>query len=169
MTTKISASDLEALRSRPPTVHNGTYTVNSPRGHFTLKLFTVQDGNLAGRRVISLLTGPNNEKDFTAVAFWNDAEHTATVWQRFRGPTSTLLLDGFHWQLVGASAYEQKIAIWCDLVVRGATPERHGYWFGEGYTLLLEGRCVVCNRKLTHPESIQSGIGPDCAAGAPES
>ena len=46
--------------------------------------------------------------------------------------------------------------------------DKHGnrlgtsYWLGDGYTLLLEGRCVRCNRKLTHPESIRLGIGPEC-------
>ena len=33
----------------------------------------------------------------------------------------------------------------------------------EGYTLLRESRCCVCNRKLTVPESIEAGIGPECA------
>lgn len=25
------------------------------------------------------------------------------------------------------------------------------------------GRCLVCSRKLTHPESVAAGIGPVCA------
>jgi hypothetical protein len=32
-----------------------------------------------------------------------------------------------------------------------------------GYRLLVEGTCVRCNRRLTTPESIESGIGPVCA------
>jgi len=33
----------------------------------------------------------------------------------------------------------------------------------KGCTILREGRCIRCNRKLTHPDSILSGIGPECA------
>jgi len=36
-------------------------------------------------------------------------------------------------------------------------------WAEKGYTILGEGRCVRCNRLLTTPESIKSGIGPICA------
>ena len=29
--------------------------------------------------------------------------------------------------------------------------------------VMHEGRCCRCNRALTHPDSIESGIGPECA------
>jgi len=32
-----------------------------------------------------------------------------------------------------------------------------------GFDVYHEGRCGRCGRKLTVPESIESGIGPDCA------
>lgn len=32
-----------------------------------------------------------------------------------------------------------------------------------GVEYLLEGRCIACNRPLTNPESIKTGIGPICA------
>jgi hypothetical protein len=25
------------------------------------------------------------------------------------------------------------------------------------------GRCRICNRRLTHPDSVATGIGPECA------
>lgn len=34
----------------------------------------------------------------------------------------------------------------------------------EKLTFLHEGRCCRCNRKLTHPESILLGAGPECKA-----
>ena len=49
-----------------------------------------------------------------------------------------------------------------DLALRGSTDDRHGYWFGEGYRLDLEAHCVECNRRLTTPDSIRLGIGPEC-------
>lgn len=100
-------------------------------------------------------------------------------------------IDGFHWG-ARWNKVEQKLAIWLDLALRSYTfTERgiellplwitgepyemrdgrlhvngelrgSGHWWHEGYTLLLEGRCIACNRKLTHPESIRLGIGPEC-------
>lgn len=165
MSKSLDAATIAAIRARAPKVHNGTFTVDGgPKaGHFTVKLWTGSTGDFAGKRLLSLLTGPNNETDFKAVAFWDDERQSAVVWRRFRGPSSTGYVDGFNWNRLGWSPYEQKLAIWCDLAVRGAEPDRHGYWYTEGYTLLLESRCCVCNRKLTHPESIEAGIGPECA------
>lgn len=34
---------------------------------------------------------------------------------------------------------------------------------GHQYAVMLSKRCVRCNRKLTNPESIKAGIGPECA------
>lgn len=145
-------------------VHNGTYTVQHEKhGHFTVKLYTKTNGELQGRRILALLVGPDNRTDYRGVAFWDDDAKRAHVWKRFKGPDSHFPIDGNHWQKRGWSAIEQKLAIWSDLALRGTTEERHGFWYGEGYRLLLEGRCVRCNRKLTHPESIRTGIGPECA------
>lgn len=33
----------------------------------------------------------------------------------------------------------------------------------EGYDIHHEGRCCRCGRRLTTPESIKAGIGPECA------
>lgn len=151
-----------------PSVHNGTYTVEHPaNGHFTLKLYTVRRGELEGRRILAMLVGPDNQNNYRGVAYWLDTLPLVTVWKRFRGPDSRLRIDGYQWQGgdngLGLSTIEKKLCIWADLAIRGATEERHGYWFEAGYRLHLAGHCVVCNRKLTHPDSIKSGIGPTCA------
>lgn len=143
-----------------PNVHHGTYTIqHATRGHFTLKLYTVTTGSpdFVGKRIIALLVGPDNTSNYRGVAFWNDEERFASCWRRFQG-TRHVHLDGKHWQPDGLSSTQNKLCIWADLVNRGA----EGYWGQEGYTLLLEGRCSVCNRKLTTPESIELGIGPKC-------
>lgn len=162
-----------------PKVHNGTYTVDHPdRGHFTVKLYTAQDGSLAGNRLLALLVGPDNVSDYKPVAFWDDAAHTVRVWRRFgsdRDP-ATHPIDGYNWS-PRWSPVEQKLAIWCDLATRGYAPssqgltakpdgERGSYWHAEGYRMLLEGRCSVCNRPLTDPDSIRLGIGPTCGGRA---
>lgn len=145
-------------------VHNGTHTVSSPKGgHVTIKLHTAKKGALEGKRIISILIGPNNETDYTPVAFWNDKDQVANVWKKHKHPMSRLRIDGYHYparhEMNMVREIELKLAIWASLAVR----EDKGYWYKEGYRLLLEGRCVVCNRKLTDPESIETGIGPVCA------
>jgi len=148
-----------AAVTNAPNVQNGTYTVSHPtQGHFTLKVYTVLKGDLIGKRIVSLLVGPDNTTNYRGVAFWDDARKKATVWRRHRGPDSNLPIDGFHFQKTGWSAIETKLAIWVDLAVRAAD----GFWTGEGYELQHAGRCVICNRKLTDPESIRLGIGPKC-------
>jgi hypothetical protein len=150
----------------PPNVHNGTFTVShQERGHFTLKLHTAKTGALAGKRILSLLVGPDNVNNYKGVAFWNDEKQTVHVWRRHRGPDSRLPINGFTWQQKGWSTVETKLAVWADLVIRGegrGGDGRKGYWGGEGYAVALAGHCVICNRKLTDPESIRLGIGPVC-------
>lgn len=148
--------------SSAPNVHNGTYTVaHTEKGHYTLKLYTAQEGDLAGKRILAMLIGPNNTADFRGVAFWDDAALRVNVWKRFRSLIRTQPIDGYtfgeKWNLT-----EQKLATWADLVIRGTTEEQHGYWYTEGYRLLLEARCVCCNRPLTDPISISLGRGPTC-------
>lgn len=165
-----------------PNVHNGTWTVDSPRGHFTIELKTAcPKSKLAGKRIISMLVGPNNRTDFRGVAFWDDVKQAAIVWRAHRGPGSSGYVDAMHWTPSKPksdnpfattkvdldphhahptfSKVEQQLSIWCDLVVRGDA----GFWHAEGYSVLVAGMCVVCNRKLTDPESIRTGIGPVCA------
>lgn len=33
----------------------------------------------------------------------------------------------------------------------------------EKMKLYHSGKCCMCNRKLTHPESLETGIGPECS------
>ena len=162
--SKLDSATIEAIRAAAPNVKNGTFTIShDERGHYTLKLWTAVKGALADKRIISMLVGPDNTADYQAVAFWDDAKRLVFPWRRFRGAGSTMRIDGFTWQAAGWSSIEQKLAIWADLAIRGAEPDAHGFWHQEGYALLAEGRCCRCNRKLTHPESIQYGIGPECA------
>jgi hypothetical protein len=162
MTRSLDAATVAAITAAAPAVHNGTYTVShATRGHFTLKLWTSTKGALLGKRIVSLLTGPDNESNYTACAFWDDAAKCAHVWRRFRGEKSQAPVDGYHHD-EGWSAYERKLSIWVDLAVRGEKGNAHS----DGCTLLRESRCCRCNRKLTHPESILAGIGPECASRA---
>lgn len=159
----IMPNDVPAIAGETPAValalKNGTYTVSHPEhGHYTIKLHTVTgDSELAGKRIFSLLVGASNETDYEGVAFWNDDARFASVWKRHRSPTSTMTVDAYNWQS-SWSKVEKKLGVLLGLALR-----ERSYWHEEGYELLLEGRCVRCNRKLTTPESIRTGIGPECA------
>jgi len=166
------------MEAAAPLLHNGTFTVShEKRGHFTVKVATAQKGELAGKRIIYLLTGPDNVGDYRGVAFWIEDEldsrtgkpwPKAVIWKKYRGSDSRLPLDGYHYQRrVGWSSYEQKIAIFLDLALRELGKEKvwpaASHFAAEGYKIERSSRCVRCNRVLTHPESLKLGVGPECA------
>ena len=53
------------------TTHNGTFTVHNPATgeHRTFKVSTVQQGDLEGRRIVALLTGPDNANSYTCLLY----------------------------------------------------------------------------------------------------
>jgi hypothetical protein len=118
-------------------IQNGTYTIeNTETGDYrTFKIKTVLDGDLEGKRIVSLLTGSDNQNDYKGFAFLFD--HGIVVWKKYRGTNFEHLAR----------------MLWAAL--NDALPER--------YDILHEGTCIRCNRPLTCPESIRTGIGPVCA------
>lgn len=115
--------------------HNGTLTIVSREtgSHRTvdIRTATYKDGSL--HRIVSLLSGPDNESDYRGFA-----EVTATgarVWRKHA---------------------ESKTFCW---IVKALNhPER----YLNQVDFRFEGRCRVCDRKLTNPASLASGIGPTC-------
>lgn len=51
--------------------HNGIFTVYNPNTnqHRTFQIKTVKKGGLKGKRIISMLVGPNNESDYLPITF----------------------------------------------------------------------------------------------------
>lgn len=116
---------------------NGTFTIKSPRGgHRTFRIRT--EKGLDGKRVVSMLTGPDNESSYQAFGFVGDR---VSVWRRLRG--------------TDFETYGRML----DRLLAGIN---NGLGL-VGYEVLSERKCRRCNRKLTTPESIESGIGPECA------
>lgn len=124
-------------------IFNGSHTIqNKTTGaRRTFRIRTVLKGNLKGKRIVALLTGPDNTSDYRGFAFVTDSGRIL-VWQKYRGQGD--------WD-----AYARMIE---KIVV-----ERDPAWTSR-YDHLLEGTCRICNRKLTHPASIVAGIGPECAS-----
>ena len=88
-----------------------------------------------GARVIGLLSGRDNESSYRTFGFVQQ-DGTISVWKRFKDSEYAKLAYMVQHQV----EYEQK-----------------------GVEFLLEARCRRCGRTLTTPESIQAGIGPECA------
>lgn len=130
---------------KPLISHNGEFTIKSPRGgHKTFQIKTTLRGKLKGKRILKVLVGPDNTTDYEGFAFVSDDETRFNVWARFKGTDremyATMLLDMMQ------NGEASQFAI-------------------KGYELLKATVCRKCNRKLTTPESIESGIGPICAGG----
>jgi hypothetical protein len=120
------------------TTHNGTITVESPTGqHKTFDIRTQKpDANFApGERVLALLAGPDNTSDYQGIGFVKPGGRIV-LWKRYRNGDMPA-------------------------VVKVLQHPEHYKKLGMKYH--HEGRCIRCNRKLTTPESIESGIGPVCA------
>ena len=126
------------------TTHNGIFTIHNPATgeHRTFRVSTVRKGNLEGRRIVSLLTGPDNTSSYTGFGFLRD-DGQVQVWKSKRAQTGE---PATKWQRYGR--FLQNL----DGMV-----ERHGLQVDAATC------CRKCNRQLTTPESIASGIGPVCS------
>jgi hypothetical protein len=123
-------------------VYNGIYTLKVPGGcHKTFRIATkpLKSKFAPGQRIIALLTGPDNEQSYQPFGFVDDGG--IRVWSRFRG-TNAVPTQHDHW-----ARYVWELANGRDVI---------------GYSLLVSRRCIVCNRTLTTPESIETGVGPSC-------
>ena len=153
----------EPTEAVPKVVPNGTWTMKSPAGnHRTLRVRTVlSEGDLRGSRILGLLVGPDNERDYRAFGFV--LSDGVCVWKRFRSEAGREQphVDGYRWNEKW-NDYEKIAHILLSLLTRPGG----GHFGGEGYTVEGEKKCLRCNRKLTTPDSLERGVGPECAGKA---
>lgn len=122
---------------------NGRFTLESPRGsHKTFQIKTAKGGKLKGSRILSIFFGRENTDDAQYKGFAFVTDDGIKIWSR--------LNDHCH---------QMYAAVLRSLVQRGEDSQFHRM----GYRLLMEKRCRVCNKTLTNPESVKSGIGPECS------
>ena len=113
----------------------GHYTVVLPgAGHRTLEVTQAGPDFRAGPLIVSYLCGPDNERDYRAFAHIT-AEGEVRLWHRFRED----------------SALAAALAALVSDPTGAAGTYRRGL------------RCLRCRRRLTHPDSIERGMGPSCA------
>jgi len=118
--------------------HNGTITVSNPAtGNYRVFWVRTQAAKAQfapGRRIVSVKDSAE-ETNWRSFGFVND-DGTVEVWRKYRGT----VYDVYGRMLTTPAPFVDK-----------------------GAEYLWEAKCRVCNKELTTPESIDSGIGPVCA------
>lgn len=89
---------------------------------------------------VSMLTGSSNEHDYSYMGIVKGGFFKTTSKSRFGAQSQPVL--AFNWLFAKLQAEHM--------------PTTMEMWH--------EGRCGRCGRKLTVPESIEAGIGPECAS-----
>jgi hypothetical protein len=121
---------------------NATFTVTS-RKTGTRFTFKVRQLSETAPHFVSLMNGPDNESSYCFLgSIFNGDKY-------FHGKKSRVTPD----------APSAKAFAW--LWAHRNDPD-----LTEKVEIHHEGRCCRCGRKLTVPESIESGIGPECAGKA---
>jgi len=118
---------------------NATFTFKSVRTgtHFTYKTKEIE--NSPGKFFVMWLCGSDNESDYAYLGMINANNFFLT--KGSKAGKDSKVFQAFDWTY---KALNQG-------VLNGQVEIFH------------EGRCCRCNRKLTTPDSIESGIGPECA------
>ena len=119
---------------------NSTFTVQNNKGeHYTFK---VRQPKPEMPHFISLMTGPDNENSFSYMGIVIPTTGAVVLTKK-----SKLTVD----------SVPVKVAQWALGKVWSNTD------LPEGYAIRHEGKCGCCGRKLTTPDSLDRGIGPECA------
>jgi len=127
--------------------HNGMITIHNPKSgsHATLRVVTHKNkssyGAYKGKRTLQKLTGPTRENPKHWTDFAWVSEKGVSVFYKKRAKD-------------GKSDWEC-LAILASNPISGQ--------MRNGLEYKFETHCLMCNRTLTHPDSIDSRIGPICA------
>jgi len=118
--------------------HNGVWTVTNKatgeRRTFRISTWVKKDDK---PRVVSMLVGSDNTSDYKGFGYVNP-NGKIVVWYKQRGTVY--------------EKYARFLEVLATHLEAGRIEVHH------------EGRCRLCNRPLTVPESIESGLGPKCAS-----
>lgn len=138
MTIFTSAADAK----RFVTAGNAVFTLSSKRtgARYTYNVQAPKDDDMTATWFVKLLTGPDNMSDF---AYLGMIAADGTFWLTAK---SKLTLE---------AASVRAVKYFCDIVLVGGK-------IPDALEVRHEGRCGRCNRRLTVPESIDRGIGPEC-------
>lgn len=135
------------------TAGNATFTLEIPhdwayshncKPHYTFKVRKKEGRDGQPIFFVSILSGPDNESDYRYIGLLTISGQVRTT------AKSALQSDSIPVRLLNRT-----LAL---------------IWNGDltnlveaGFKVHHEGRCGRCGRKLTVPESIETGLGPECA------
>jgi hypothetical protein len=115
------------------------FTVDNGKGtHYTYRIGRKNDTQPL---FVGLLTGPNNERDYTYMGIYNPEEQSVRLTSKSKYNDDTQPVKVIRWALKQVS---------------------EGKELPVGYSIKHEGRCCRCGRSLTDPISVELGIGPEC-------
>lgn len=124
---------------------NAIFTVSNGKGdHYTYRIRKPSEDT---PYFAQMLTGPDNMSNYTYLGVM-----TATR-------TEGQLLLGLKLTAKSKMSEESKPVKVLRWALRAVTI---GRTLPEGYAIQHEGRCCRCGRRLTDPDSITLGIGPEC-------
>jgi hypothetical protein len=130
------------------TAGNATVTFKSLKSgtHFTYRIrapHTEEGKPDNGFRFVSLMTGPDNETSFSYFGYLKPSQ------------AGVVFCHGGGKAKVAYDTPSVRAFAWAWQQLQNQMPDQLEIWH--------EGRCGRCARKLTHPDSIASGFGPECA------
>lgn len=116
------------------------FTVQNDKDeHYTFKISQPKGENKP--YFASLLTGPDNTSSYTYIGIFNPITGTVFLTRNSRYTEETKAVRIIRWAIK---------KVW------------NNETLPPGYDIRHEGKCGCCGRKLTTPESLDRGIGPEC-------
>lgn len=124
----------------------GNYAEQYGKPHYTYKVtLKPAKGNYGDTFFVSVLTGPDNNSNYSYLGILNPQTGVVRTTAK-----SKFAADSFTARLLNR-VFARLWAEDADSIV------------AAGFDLHHEGRCGRCQRRLTVPESIETGLGPECA------
>ena len=120
---------------------------NAPCGHYTYRVrLAPATDRWPETLFVGYLTGPNNGTDYSPLGKLNPETGAVALVQ-------TTTLNDQSWPVRILRRF--LAALWTG---------RENEVLAAGFDFQHEGRCGRCGRRLTVPESIEIGLGPECAS-----
>lgn len=138
------------------TAGNATLTIEVPsdwaaahdsKPHYTFKIKKKEDRNNPNKNIyfVSILAGPDNTSDYKYVGLLDPNT----------GAVRTTAKSAYNAESLPIRLLNHSLAcVWAETTHKIEK---------AGFKIHHAGRCGRCGRKLTVPESIETGLGPECA------
>ena len=149
-------------------LNNGEFTLENPEGfHLTFRIKTSRNGQLKGKRIVSLMEGSDNEAEYTGFGILDETgfhpwgpivKSSGQIRISKRNPANGTILTIP--QLTACVELIREHGLIGE--IGGEKTEKTFLIKGREYRLMASTSCIRCNRKLTNPESVRNGIGPEC-------